>query len=128
MKTNNFARFEYFENQLENLSTCDLIGLYNQYCYAVNNPDSRIYPFDEDWFEMFESKAEAARSVFFGEVENWADEWVTLNGYGNTKTLSDSSARAYILYMSEDIYRYCDFSDFVDMSEYDEAEDEDTEE
>lgn len=124
MKTNDFARFDSFVSQLENLAICDLVGLFNKYCEDVNNTDICIYPFTEEWFDMFESKAEAARSVFFGEVENWADEWVTLNGYGNTKSLSDYSARAFILDYASEIYKYSDFSDFIDLSEFDEETEE----
>lgn len=48
-----------------------------------------VYPFDDDFFDMvFESHQEAARAVFFGDIKNWLDDYIYLNGYGNCESMN----------------------------------------
>jgi hypothetical protein len=52
--------------------------------------DMRVYEFDEEFFDNYtESKMEAARAVFFGDIQNWNDEYIRFNGYGNLESLSE---------------------------------------
>lgn len=48
------------------------------------------YEFDDDFFEnYFSSKEEVARATFFGDIQNWMDEYIRFNGYGNLESLND---------------------------------------
>src|ERR1700756_3423417 len=49
-----------------------------------------VHEFDDYFFDnFFSEKMEVARAVVFGEVNNWSDEWIRFNGYGNLESLSD---------------------------------------
>ena len=67
----------------------DAVGMINEYCDYVNNPDGYIYRMDE-LNEHFTEPWEAVRSAFYGGRHNFAgdsfnpnDSWFTYNGYGN---------------------------------------------
>lgn len=48
-----------------------------------------VYPFDDDFFDMmFSSRQEVARAVFFGDIHNWLDDYIYLNGYGNCESMN----------------------------------------
>ena len=48
-----------------------------------------VHEFDDDFFDNYiESKQEAARAVFFGNIHNWMDEYIRFNGYGNLESLN----------------------------------------
>lgn len=50
----------------------------------------QVYEFDDDFFDTyFKSKQEAARATFFGTIDNWLDEYIRFNGYGNLESLSE---------------------------------------
>ena len=49
-----------------------------------------VYDFDDEFFDtMFSSKQEVARAVFFGDIHNWLDPYIFLNGYGNCESMSE---------------------------------------
>lgn len=49
-----------------------------------------VYEFDDEFFDfMFESRQEAARAVFFGDIHNWLDPYIYLNGYGNCESMNE---------------------------------------
>lgn len=49
-----------------------------------------VYEFDDEFFDtMFASKQDVARAVFFGDIRNWLDPYIFLNGYGNCETMSE---------------------------------------
>ena len=49
-----------------------------------------VYEFDDDFFDtMFESKQEVARAVFFGDIHNWLDPYIFLNGCGNCESMTE---------------------------------------
>jgi len=49
-----------------------------------------VHEFDDEFFNTyFESKPEeAARATFFGNIQNWMDEYIRFNGYGNLESLN----------------------------------------
>jgi hypothetical protein len=61
---------------------------------ACNSQDGSLesyeaYEFDDDFFDnYFESKIEIARATFFGDIQNWNDDYIRFNGYGNLESLS----------------------------------------
>ena len=38
---------------------------------------------------MFASKQDVARAVFFGDIHNWLDPYIFLNGYGNCESMTE---------------------------------------
>lgn len=40
----------------------------------------------DDILETFDSKQDAARAVYFGNIKNWNDDYFYFNGYGNIKS------------------------------------------
>ena len=68
---------------LENLGEAELISLWNEYQSEISG-ESQVYDFDDDFFATyFSDPAEAARAVFFGNIEQWNANYVQFNGYGN---------------------------------------------
>lgn len=88
---------EYLKNYLENLSNDELLEVNNQY-----NEYEPIYYNDEDFFEMFSSRLEIARAIYYGNYK-YCDEFVKINDLGNLETsdfiddLIDVDNLAYIL-------------------------------
>lgn len=49
-----------------------------------------VYDFDDDFFDtMFASKQDVARAVFFGDIHNWLDPYIFINGYGNCESMDE---------------------------------------
>lgn len=49
-----------------------------------------VYEFDEEFFEtMFSSPAEAVRATFFGNIQNWMDDYIYFDGYGNLQSMNE---------------------------------------
>ncbi len=68
---------------LNDLSDNDLRDIWNDY-QSDNHMEGTIYDFDDDFFEnFFSNPAEAARAVYFGEIESWNASYVCFNGAGN---------------------------------------------
>jgi len=98
---------------------------------GCNNPDADFYNFDDDFFNEFfeDNPAEAARAVYFGNVQNWNDNYVTFNRYANLETFDD--AEAYMLdYLGEmaDYIRENYADELAEFFEFEEDEEEDEEE
>lgn len=58
--------------------------------------------FDEDFFNIFPDRTELARAVCFGKM-NWNDPYITLDGYGNIKTLSEDEYYDLIMDNIDDV-------------------------
>lgn len=68
---------------LESTPDSDLIEFWNEYQNS-NRMERTVYPFDDEFFEInFSDPAEAARAVYFGEIESWNASYVCFNGAGN---------------------------------------------
>jgi hypothetical protein len=49
-----------------------------------------VYEFDDEFFDtMFANKQDVARAVFFGDIHNWLDPYIFLNGYGNCESMTE---------------------------------------
>ncbi len=128
---------EKFKEAWDDLSEYDKIDCYNEYCYAKNDPDNVIAPFDEEFFRnAFSEPMEAARAVHFGNIKTWNDPYIKFNGYGNLVSLSKSEAVQKADDCIDDIYdheeiwsRYIDEDDYMDeeKEEGEEEEEEDEE-
>ena len=81
--------FKYIELDYENKDDSEKVSLWNEYCSEQSN-EGEIYDFDDEFFNMFfEGKPmEASRATLFGSV-NWNDAYISFDGYGNLKSLSN---------------------------------------
>lgn len=122
---------EKFTEEFKNLTDCEKIAIYNEYCLEHGNTDNMLYDFDEEFFEMaFEGKEpmEICRATFFGNITSWNDEYIRFNAYGNLETLSEYDAVEEAEDHVDYIYEYENaWEDYIE-SEEDEDEDEDEEE
>ena len=65
-------------------------GLYLYIDNKQNLPVPDVYSFDDEFFEEhFESPADAARAVAFGNVSNWGDEYIYFNENGNLQSMNE---------------------------------------
>lgn len=128
MKTiSTLTRYEYFLEMFDELSNEDQISLANLY-FSECDFDNYIHDFSEEFLnEYFSSPADAASAVFFGNVQNWCDPYIRFNGYGNLESMTEREAAKHAQLVVSEIYESIDFSDYIDMSEYD-NQDEETEE
>ena len=113
-------RFEMFENAMDDLSTEELISIYN----TIEGSEG-IYPFDEDFFDtMFDTKMDVARAICCGNV-NWSDGYIRFNGYGNLVSLTCYDAREEVLDRLDEIYDHEDvWSDYIDIDDLEEDDEE----
>lgn len=75
---------------LDDFSDDEKLDLYNQYCEYNNDPDSIIYPNDDEFLEtMFSNFNDVARAIAYGDYK-YTDEYIKFDGYGNLQTYYDS--------------------------------------
>lgn len=120
---------EKFTEEFNNLSNGEKIAIYNEYCSEHGNSDNMLHDFDEEFFEMAfgNDPIEAAKATFFGDIQNWSDEYIRFNGYGNLESLSEYDAVEEAEDHLDDIYEYEDvWEDYIETEE-DEDEDEEDE-
>ena len=75
----------YEKEDLENTSIEDI---YNQLDSEYTEDIIDWIPFDDDFWETYfnNNPYEAARATYFGNIQNWNDEYIRFNGYGNLET------------------------------------------
>lgn len=124
MKTiSTLTRYEYFCELFYELTREERITLANMY-FSEYDFDNYIHEFTEDFFNTyFTSPLEVAQKVFFGNIQNWCDPYIRFNGYGNLQSLTDYQAAEVAECYIREIYENIDFSDYIDMSEYDNQDD-----
>lgn len=126
LKSTKDMTYERFEEEFNNLTASEKIGVYNEYCSESNNGDDAIYEFTKNFFrEFFSDPYDAARATFFGHIESWNDEYIRFNAYGNLESLSEYEALHEIEYVLEEIY---DCPSAWEMYIDDEEDEEDGEE
>lgn len=84
------TKFEIWKEYWDELDDGTKISIRNEYC-REHNSDEEIFSFDEEFFETFFSGSnamEVARAVYFGNIQNWNDEYIKFNGYGNLESMS----------------------------------------
>ena len=81
----------------QNLDNASLEDIYNQLDseYIENIID--WVPFDDDFWEIYfkNDPYEAARATYFGNIQNWNDEYIRFNGYGNLETTNSIDYNLY---------------------------------
>ena len=126
MATNfsHLTRYEYFCELFDELTREERITLVNMY-FSELDFDNYIHEFTDDFFNTyFTSPLEAAQKVFFGNVQNWCDPYIRFNEYGNLESLTEYQAAEIADSYKNEIYENIDFSDYIDLSEYDEFTEE----
>lgn len=121
---------EKFTEEFNNLSNNEKIAIYSEYCLEHGDSDKMLYEFTEDFFDMaFEGKEpiEICRATFFGKINNWNDEYIRFNAYGNLESLSEFDAVEEAEDYIEDIYDYEDVWEQYIEPEEDEEDDEEEE-
>lgn len=76
----------------DNKDNFDLMRELVQECnsYDGSLEGYEVMDFDDDFFNTyFEGRPEeAARATFFGNIQNWMDDYIRFNGYGNLESLN----------------------------------------
>ena len=72
----------------ENLDEASLEDIYNQLDSEYTEDIIDWISFDDDFWENYfkNNPYEAARATYFGNIQNWNDEYIRFNGYGNLET------------------------------------------
>lgn len=115
------TKFEIWKDHWDELDDGTKISIRNEYC-REHNSDDEIFSFDEEFFETFFSGSnamEVARAVYFGNIQNWNDEYIKFNGYGNLESMSTYD----VVKDTEDYYLNDIFND--DRSWRDEIDEDD---
>ena len=75
----------YEKEYLENTSLEDI---YNQLDSEYTEDIIDWIPFDDDFWKTYfkDNPYEAARATYFGNIQNWNDDYIRFNGYGNLET------------------------------------------
>lgn len=73
--------------------------------YQGGFEDLDVSEFDDEFFNVyFDGRPmEAARATFFGNIENWQDEYIRFNGYGNLESLTEYQLHKEVLEQADDI-------------------------
>ena len=72
----------------ENLDEASIEDIYNQLDSEYTENIIDWIPFDDDFWETYfkDDPYEAARATYFGNIQNWNDDYIRFNGYGNLET------------------------------------------
>lgn len=98
--------YNNFIDRWNDLADSDKINCFMEYANE-HNFDDLLYYFDEEFFKMFfPDPVEAARAVYFGNIECWSDEYIRFNGYGNLESLSESQAANFADDFTDEIYEH----------------------
>lgn len=119
---------ESIKNWLESLSDSELFSVWNEY-QSNNGYEDEINYNDDEFFEIYFSKAiDAVRAVSYGDYR-YTDEYVKFNAYGNLESFDyldneiDYDELAEHILENENDYSYLD-----GLDDYDEEDEEDEEE
>lgn len=80
------TRLKKIKEALEEMSTCDLVAVHNEYCYSCNYLDDHIYNMEE-FDEIMDGQTpwEIARCAFYGDFCP-ANDYFWFNGYANLES------------------------------------------
>ena len=116
---------EQITEHLNNLDDNTLITAWNDYQSNISS-ENQLYSFDDEFFEMFfeNRPQECARAVFFGNVQNWGDEYIYFNGYANLESTNNPLDVITISELAEYISENPQYFDYIidEIEEVDEEE------
>lgn len=91
--SHNLTEKEQLENiqdayEKENLYEASLEDIFNQLDSDYQENIIDWVPFDDDFWETYfkDDPYEAARATYFGNIQNWNDDYIRFNEYGNLET------------------------------------------
>lgn len=60
------------------------------FCYDGSLEEYKVENFDEDFFNTYfdNEPMKVAQAVYFGKIQNWNDEYIYFNGYGNLESMN----------------------------------------
>lgn len=98
--------YERFEELFNELPLGKKIEIYNDYCDENKGGEDKISLFDEEFFDtyFYSDPMGAARAVHFGHIENWSDEYIRFNAYGNLVSLTEYDVKEIINDNIEEIF------------------------
>jgi len=80
----------------------ELVGEVNSWDGSLEDYEWR--EFDDYFFkDYFTDPQEAARATFFGDIDNWMDEYIRFNAYGNLESASDYHVEKELLENADEI-------------------------
>lgn len=80
----------------DNLENASLEDIYNQLDSEYQENIIDWVPFDDDFFDTyFDDPYEAARAVFFGDINNWNDDYIRFNAYRNLESTNTIDYETY---------------------------------
>lgn len=112
-----------FENEFNNLTTSDQVGIFNKFCEKHNLTESFYEMSSLDDFLRGSSPLEVLNSLEEGFDKD--KDYIQQNGYGNYESLSGKEVREYISesgYISEIFEDEGLWYDTIDTTSYDEEE------
>lgn len=68
-----------------------LVSLYREYLLE-NDPENALFEFDDETLKMLFSDSDPLRimqAVFFGKIQNWNDDYIRFDGYGNLESVNE---------------------------------------
>lgn len=81
----------------QNLDETSLEDIYNQLDSEYTENIIDWIPFDDDFWETYfkDNPYEAARATYFGNIQNWNDEYIRFDGYHNLETTNSIDYEPY---------------------------------
>jgi hypothetical protein len=75
--------------ETKNEKLMELVRQINTYDGSLESMEAQ--EFDDSFFNTYfkNNPAEAVRATFFGNIQNWTDDYIRFNGYGNLESLSE---------------------------------------
>jgi hypothetical protein len=112
-------KYETFEEKFRELSIGERIAVFNTYCIEHGDPGNEIHSFDEEFFNTyFSDPMEAARATFFGDIQNWSDDYIRFNAYGNLESMGEYEVLGEIDNHLEEIFDNPDtWEDYIEDEE-----------
>lgn len=122
--------YDKFTTAWAELDRNEKINLFNEYAQE-HDPDDQLFEFTDDFFSEFysDNPAEAVRACFFGNIQNWCDDWLRFNGYGNIVSLSDYEAEEWANDHMQEIYDHPEiWGEYINDEEEEDQEEDESEE
>lgn len=115
-------KYEVFKERFGECSFNDKVAMYNE--YSRENGYEEFFIFDEEFFNVFfSSPLEAVRACHFGNIENWNDEYLRFNGYGNIESFSAWRAAEEAECYVDEIYEHPEiWCEYIDDDEEEEED------
>ena len=81
----------------ENLNNASLKDIFNQLDSDYKKDIIDWVPFDDDFWETYfkDDPYEAARATYFGNIQNWNDEYIRFDAYKNLETTNSIDYEPY---------------------------------